>query len=140
MRLDTVQCDVCKASAPDMGGDSLDGWRVIGFGFRKMQRDGGFGISKIADLSDPDMIHLRDACPRCAARIRAAVEQAMSNCTPDPGLQIRTIEEIEREAYDQAYRTLGGNISQVANRLGVERSTAQRRLRGYGLTVKPSQE
>jgi DNA-binding NtrC family response regulator len=55
----------------------------------------------------------------------------------DPGVgsyRPRSLDEVEREHIERTLKHTGGNKSQAAGILGIERSTLDRKIKGYGLT------
>ncbi|MCA9787491.1 MAG: sigma-54-dependent Fis family transcriptional regulator, partial [Candidatus Cloacimonetes bacterium] len=50
-----------------------------------------------------------------------------------PGSEARTLEDMEQRMIREAIRRHAGNLSQVAQELGITRSSLYRRLEKYGL-------
>ena len=55
----------------------------------------------------------------------------------DTGGQIRTLDEIKAEVIALALDHYRGQMSEVARRLGIGRSTLYRKVREYGIEVAP---
>jgi DNA-binding NtrC family response regulator len=70
----------------------------------------------------------RDDLPR---ELAAERDQAVfADEGPD---ELRSLEELERQAIERAIDHFGGNLSDVARQLGIGRSTLYRKLEQYGL-------
>ncbi len=56
-----------------------------------------------------------------------------TSAAPEPVDQVRTLEEIERQAIAEALARNGGNLSETGRQLGIGRTTLYRKLDRYGL-------
>ncbi len=63
-------------------------------------------------------------------------EPITSELLPEPPSEIKSIEDVERETLIQAARKCNGNVTLMANRLGISRSTVWRKLKALNLTAK----
>jgi DNA-binding NtrC family response regulator len=70
----------------------------------------------------------RDDLPRELA----AEQGGAAGADNGPG-ELRSLEELERQAIESAIAHFGGNLSDVARQLGIGRSTLYRKLEQYGL-------
>jgi two-component system response regulator RegA len=55
---------------------------------------------------------------------------------PEPEPDAETLERAEREHIERVLADVGGNISRAAQRLGIYRSSLQRRLRRLGAAAR----
>jgi DNA-binding NtrC family response regulator len=70
----------------------------------------------------------RDDLPR-----ELAAEQGGAAGADNGSGELRSLEELERQAIESAIAHFGGNLSDVARQLGIGRSTLYRKLEQYGL-------
>ncbi|QRF62287.1 sigma-54-dependent Fis family transcriptional regulator [Variovorax paradoxus] len=53
-----------------------------------------------------------------------------------PASEVRTLEEVEKEAIANALRACGFNVTETARRLGIAKPTLYAKIRGYGLRLQ----
>jgi DNA-binding NtrC family response regulator len=92
--------------------------RVFTFG----KADTAFGMALVAQHVDQ-----RDSAARPSPRVAAAVEPATAIDDVLP------LADVERDAIARALVATGGNVSQAARLLGIERHRLARRIKTYGL-------
>lgn len=54
----------------------------------------------------------------------------------EPSAQVKSIDEVERETIIQAARRCNGNVTMMADRLGISRSTVWRKMKALNLSAK----
>ncbi len=101
-------------------------------------------MDTIEDGDLPPRIHVRESdlvpsAPTPAAPVEAAaagqVAAGASGAPPSPSaLPSLNLEELERFAIEEAFRTTGGNINEALKLLGLSRTTLYRKRKKYGLS------
>ena len=96
-------------------------------------------VERAVIVSDGTILEVEDlpeGVRACRTDSGTAGRAAPAGSRPASGAAGQTYAQLEAEALRECLRACGGNLSDVAKRLGVSRPTVYRKLKKYGLYVK----
>ena len=96
-------------------------------------------VERAVIVSDGTILEVEDlpeGVRACRTDSGTAGRAAPAGSPPASGAAGQTYAQLEAEALRECLRACGGNLSDVAKRLGVSRPTVYRKLKKYGLYVK----
>lgn len=113
MKLNVIQCDVCKAQCDPGATDPTE----MASSFIATFNGEGWNM---------------DVCAPCKSRLQAAIKSAIAGM-PTGSVDLVTMDEMYRRHVLAVIAFHNWNKSATAETLGVERSTLDRRLKGWGI-------